>query len=79
MPETGDKCADLFQLSKIMPKERTDKRREDYEFERAGEECTFKPQLLSVGLRKGSQSKSLQDIKGLLKSVDRLKRGRDDR
>jgi hypothetical protein len=46
MPRTGNKFNDLFSLGKIMAeqkKEQQDKTTEEYEFEKAARECTFKP------------------------------------
>ena len=51
MPQTGDKCKDLFDLSKhiINKRDKTDKTRDDYDFERNKDECTFTPNVVRVG------------------------------
>jgi hypothetical protein len=50
MPSTGDRCNDLYELSKALNsvKWRNDKSKEDYEFEKSKEECTFVPNLNKV-------------------------------
>jgi hypothetical protein len=45
MPSTGDRCNDLYALSKAMNKNKSniEKSKDDYEYERHKDECTFKP------------------------------------
>lgn len=47
MEETGDKFNDLYVLSKKIDflKPKRDKSTEDLEFEKAKDECTFKPKI----------------------------------
>lgn len=46
MPQTGDKCKDLYLLSKNLKQIRTnqDRTTEEVEFSKQAPECTFKPQ-----------------------------------
>ena len=50
MNSTGDKFTDLYELSKTLQqfKWRKDKSRDDYEFEKDKEECTFVPNVTRV-------------------------------
>jgi hypothetical protein len=45
MPNTGDRCNDLYVLSKAMNqnKSKIEKTKDECEYERYKEECTFKP------------------------------------
>lgn len=46
-------AADRLYQQRKKQVEKTDKAREDYEFERQGAECTFQPVFVSKGKRKG--------------------------
>lgn len=58
IPSEAPTTAKYNQLYNLAKKQidKTDKRREDYEFERAGDECTFAPQLISKPY--GAQAKT---------------------
>ena len=48
MPNTGNRCNDLYLLSKNMQRQRKnikEKTANDIEYEKSKDECTFKPNL----------------------------------
>jgi hypothetical protein len=50
MGTTGDRCNDLYELSKTLHqfKWRNDKSKDDYEYEKSKDECTFAPNLVRI-------------------------------
>jgi hypothetical protein len=75
---TGDKCFDLYQLGQNKKKEKIDKSREEYEFEKNVTECTFQPNLAKnreeeVEKPHYINQRSIQD------NLDRMKRAREER
>jgi trimethylamine:corrinoid methyltransferase-like protein len=90
MPKTGNKFNDLFSLGKIMASQKKDqqgKTTEEYEFEKAARECTFKPQINSSSNKMALRNKSpnagqesegiVANIKGTQKQIERLKAARE--
>ena len=57
----ADKNIELFQLSKLTS--RTEKKSEDYWYQRNAKECKFNPELLPA--KKYSNEANLKSIKGL--------------
>ena len=79
MPNTGNKCIDLYELSKNLQKIKkpTDKNTIDYEFEKGREQCTFKP-LTNARSPKADkrQNTSIKDMRGAQKSIERMQKAR---
>ena len=75
---TGDKCFDLYQLSKVNKKEKIDKTREEYDFEKSAPDCTFQPNINKDASRQSNRQyyvnqKSIQD------NLERMKKAREER
>jgi hypothetical protein len=43
--QPGDKCFELYSMARKGQKDKTDKTAQEYEFEKAKEECTFQPSI----------------------------------
>ena len=76
MPNTGNKCIDLYELSKNLQKikKQADKNTIDYEFEKNREECTFKPTIINLKSPKTEkiQKTSVKEMRGAQKSIERM-------
>lgn len=83
MPRSGNKFNDLYALSKILQKKGY-KTTEEYEFERNRAHLTFKPTINTRSAAKPSDRRSpvIDDsapaaVRGLEKSVERIRKGRE--
>jgi len=74
---TGDKCFDLYHLSRAKGA-KNDKTKEDYEFEKNVEECTFKPNINKSNKRPETEPHYVNQ-RSIQETLDRMKRGRDER
>jgi len=85
MPQTGDKCNDLFLLSKNIKqvKNHTDRSTIEIEFEKNKEECTFKPHINhnkspshlhqnQAEIIDRRSPRSIKDLRGAMKSIERM-------
>ena len=85
MPQTGNKCNDLFELSKNMKqiKTNTDRSTIDVEFEKNKGQCTFKPKInysnaaQAVILNERKSPRSIKDLRGAQKSIERMQKARE--
>ena len=75
---TGDKWFDLFLLASTKQKNKVDKSKDEYEYEKYGQECTFRPNTKKELKRDGDRphyinQRSIQD------NYERMKKAREER
>jgi hypothetical protein len=75
---TGDKCFDLYQLSKTKKKEKIDKTREEYDFEKSAPDCTFQPNI-NKDLSREANKQFYVNQKSIQDNLERMKKAREDR
>ena len=78
MTSHGDKCYDLYHLSSVRPRNKNEKTREDYEYEKYGKECTFKPNIIKENKRPENKPHYVNQ-RSIQETLDRMKRGREER
>lgn len=77
MQSSGDKCFDLYHLSRTKGA-KNDKTKEEYEFEKNVEECTFKPNINKSNKRPETKPHYVNQ-RSIQETLDRMKRGREER
>lgn len=75
---TGDKCNDLYHLATIRPRQKLDKTREDYEYEKNALECTFKPNVLKE-TKRADNTPHYVNQRSIQETLDRMKRAREEK
>lgn len=78
MQSTGDKCFDLYNLAVVKPKNKQDKTKEDYEFEKNGTECTFVPNI-NKDLTRGDDKPHYVNQRSIQDNLERMRKAREDR
>ena len=75
---SGDKCQDLYQISKAKQKQKFDKTKDEYEFEKASQECTFQP---NTNKTKGGRDNKPHYVnqRSITENLERMKRAREER
>ena len=74
---TGDHNQDLYIKSK--QHEKTNKDADDYWYERAQDECTFKPKIIKKSVKVDLDGpQTVSEIKGIDKQMARLKKAREE-
>lgn len=73
----GDKCIDLYSTKpKGWFKDKPTKDSNDYEFEKATEECTFTPRIIDPTQVDSGSGSNVQNIRGVDKQMDRMIKAR---
>ena len=75
--QDGDRCQHLY--SKVQPGQYKDNKGRDgreQEYERAKDDCTFKPKILSQA-NYDQHGETVKNVKGMDKMMERLNRGRE--
>lgn len=75
---SGDKCYDLYQMSRVKQKSKMDKTRDEYDFEKAQNECTFQPNTQKV-LQGRDDKPHFVNQRSIQDNLDRMKRAREER
>ena len=74
---SGDKCNDLYQISRVKAKPKVDKSKDEYEYEKSKQECTFQP---NIGKTKQRDKKPhFVNQRSIQENLDRMKRAREER
>jgi hypothetical protein len=79
MQTTGDKCFDLYQLASAKAKSKIDKSKDEYEFEKSAQECTFQPNIAKEGARRNEETPHYVNQRSIQETLERLKKGREER
>jgi hypothetical protein len=75
---TGDKCNDLYQISKVKQKNKIDKTKDEYEFEKASQECTFQPNTNKTSKARDANPHYVNQ-RSITENLERMKRAREEK
>jgi hypothetical protein len=78
MQSTGDKCFDLYTLAQAKNKQKMDKTRDEYEFEKNANECTFTPNINKETTR-AENKPHLVNERSIQDNYERMRRAREER